>query len=133
MTADVEDEFIIAQSNEELDEEGRFVNKRVIARGKDGAIDIYPSNDVDYMDVSPKQIVSVGTSMIPFLENDDANRALMGANMQRQAVPLLKTESPIIGTGIEYKAARDSGVVIIAENPGIVKKSKFPRNTNRTG
>ena len=122
ITADVEDEFIIAQSNEKLDEEGRFVNKRVIARGKDGIIDIYPSSDVDYMDVSPKQIVSVGTSMIPFLENDDANRALMGANMQRQAVPLLKTESPIIGTGIEYKAARDSGVVIIAKNTGIVKK-----------
>jgi len=122
LTADVEDEFIIAQSNEELDEEGRFVNKRVIARGKDGVIDIYPSNEVDYMDVSPKQIVSVGTAMIPFLENDDANRALMGANMQRQAVPLLKTESPIIGTGIEYKAARDSGVVVIAENSGIVKK-----------
>ena len=122
LTADLEDEFIIAQSNEVLDEEGAFVNKRVIARGKDGAIDIYPSNEVDYMDVSPKQIVSVGTSMIPFLENDDANRALMGANMQRQAVPLLKTESPIIGTGIEYKAARDSGVVVIAENAGIVKK-----------
>lgn len=122
LTADVEDEFTIAQSNEILDEEGRFVNKRVIARGKDGAIDIYPSNEVDYMDVSPKQIVSVGTSMIPFLENDDANRALMGANMQRQAVPLLKTESPIIGTGIEYKAAKDSGVVLIANNTGVVVK-----------
>jgi DNA-directed RNA polymerase subunit beta len=122
LTADVEDEFIIAQSNEMLDEEGRFVNKRVIARGKNGAIDIFPSNEVDYMDVSPKQIVSVGTAMIPFLENDDANRALMGANMQRQAVPLLKTEAPIIGTGIEYKAAKDSGVVIIAKNSGIVTK-----------
>ncbi len=122
LTADVEDEFVIAQSNEALDEEGRFINKRVIARGKDGVIDIYPSSEVDYMDVSPKQIVSVGTAMIPFLENDDANRALMGANMQRQAVPLLKTEAPIIGTGIEYKAARDSGVVVIAENSGIAKK-----------
>ena len=122
LTADVEDEFIIAQSNEALDEEGRFINNRVIARGKDGVIDIYPSSEVDYMDVSPKQIVSVGTAMIPFLENDDANRALMGANMQRQAVPLLKTEAPIIGTGIEYKAARDSGVVIIAKNSGVVKK-----------
>ncbi len=122
LTADVEDEFIIAQSNELLDEEGRFVNKRVIARGKEGAIDIYSSSEVDYMDVSPKQIVSIGTAMIPFLENDDANRALMGANMQRQAVPLLKAEAPIIGTGIEYKAARDSGVVVIAKNSGTVAK-----------
>ena len=122
LTADVEDEFVIAQSNEALDEEGRFINKRVIARGKDGVIDIYPSSEVDYMDVSPKQIVSVGTAMIPFLENDDANRALMGANMQRQAVPLLKTEAPIIGTGIEYKAAKDSGVVVLAFNDGVVEK-----------
>ncbi|NLW39947.1 MAG: DNA-directed RNA polymerase subunit beta [Tissierellia bacterium] len=122
LTADMEDEFIIAQSNEPLDEESRFVNKRIIARGKDGAIDIYPSSEIDYMDVSPKQIVSVGTAMIPFLENDDANRALMGANMQRQAVPLLKAEAPIVGTGIEYKAARDSGVVVIAKNSGTVVK-----------
>lgn len=122
LTADVEDEFVIAQSNEPLDEEGRFVSQRVVARGKDGVIDIYPASEVDYMDVSPKQIVSVGTAMIPFLENDDANRALMGANMQRQAVPLLKTEAPIIGTGIEYKAARDSGVVEIARNSGTVVK-----------
>lgn len=122
LTADVEDEFIIAQSNEPLDENKRFVNSRVIARGKNGVIDIYPSTEVDYMDVSPKQIVSVGTAMIPFLENDDANRALMGANMQRQAVPLLKAEAPIIGTGIEYKAARDSGVIVLAENAGVVEK-----------
>lgn len=122
LTADLEDEFVIAQSNEPLDEEGRFVNKRVIARGKEGAIDIYPSDEVDYMDVSPKQIVSIGTAMIPFLENDDANRALMGANMQRQAVPLIKTEAPIVGTGTEYKAAKDSGVVVIARNSGIVVK-----------
>ncbi len=122
LTADLEDEFIIAQSNEALDEEGRFVNKRVIARGKEGAIDIYQSSEVDYMDVSPKQIVSIGTAMIPFLENDDANRALMGANMQRQAVPLIKTEAPIVGTGIEYKAAKDSGVVVIARNSGVVEK-----------
>ena len=120
ITADVEDEFIIAQSNEKLDEEGRFINKRIIARGKEGTVDIFPSSEVDYMDVSPKQIVSVGTAMIPFLENDDANRALMGANMQRQAVPLLKTEAPIIGTGIEYKAARDSGVVVLAKHSGVV-------------
>ncbi|NLW22783.1 MAG: DNA-directed RNA polymerase subunit beta [Tissierellia bacterium] len=122
LTADEEDEFIIAQSNEPLDEENRFINKRIVARGKGGVIDIYPSNEIDYMDVSPKQIVSVGTAMIPFLENDDANRALMGANMQRQAVPLLKSEAPIIGTGIEYKAARDSGVVVIAKNSGVVVK-----------
>ncbi|NLJ78369.1 MAG: DNA-directed RNA polymerase subunit beta, partial [Tissierellia bacterium] len=99
-----------------------FVNKRVIARGRGGAIDIYPSDEVDYMDVSPKQIVSIGTAMIPFLENDDANRALMGANMQRQAVPLIQTEAPIVGTGTEYKAARDSGVVVIAKNAGVVEK-----------
>ena len=122
MTADVEDEFIIAQSNEPLDENNKFVNNRVIARGKKGVIDIYPSDEVDYMDVSPKQIVSVGTAMIPFLENDDANRALMGANMQRQAVPLLRAEAPIIGTGIEHKAAIDSGVLVLAENDGTVEK-----------
>ena len=122
LTGDLEDEFIIAQSNEPLDEEGKFVNGRVVARGKDGVIDIYPMEEVDYMDVSPKQLVSVGTAMIPFLENDDANRALMGANMQRQAVPLIKPESPIIGTGIEHKAAKDSGAVIIARNSGVVEK-----------
>lgn len=122
LTADLEDEFTVAQSNELLAEDGSFVNKRVVARGKNGIIDIYPSEEVDYMDVSPKQIVSIGTAMIPFLENDDANRALMGANMQRQAVPLLKTEAPIIGTGIEYKAAKDSGTVVIAKNTGIVTK-----------
>lgn len=122
LTADVEDELVIAQSNELLDEEGRFINNRVVARGKDGVIDIYPIEEVDYMDVSPKQLVSVGTAMIPFLENDDANRALMGSNMQRQAVPLLKTESPIIGTGIEYKAAMDSGVVVLARHAGTVMK-----------
>ncbi|MBU5438652.1 DNA-directed RNA polymerase subunit beta [Tissierella sp. MSJ-40] len=122
LTADIEDEFIIAQSNEHLSPEGEFINKRVVARGKEGVIDIFPINEVDYMDVSPKQIVSVGTAMIPFLENDDANRALMGANMQRQAVPLLKTESPIIGTGIEYKAAKDSGVVVVSKSAGIVDK-----------
>ncbi|MBU5425643.1 DNA-directed RNA polymerase subunit beta [Tissierella pigra] len=122
LTADVEDEFIIAQSNEKLTEDGRFESARVVARGKNGVIDIFPIEEVDYMDVSPKQLVSVGTAMIPFLENDDANRALMGANMQRQAVPLLKTESPIIGTGIEYKAAKDSGTVVLAHNSGVVLK-----------
>lgn len=122
LTADVEDELIIAQSNEPLDEEDRFINNRIVARGKMGIVDIFRPEEIDYMDVSPKQIVSVGTAMIPFLENDDANRALMGSNMQRQAVPLLKTEAPIIGTGIEYKAAKDSGVVIVAKNAGIVEK-----------
>jgi DNA-directed RNA polymerase subunit beta len=122
LTADEEDLLTIAQANEPLDEEGRFINKRVAARSLDGAIDIVPREEADYMDVSPKQIVSVATAMIPFLENDDANRALMGSNMQRQAVPLLIAEPPIIGTGMEYKAARDSGVVVIAKNVGVVER-----------
>jgi len=121
LTADEEDEYIIAQANEPLDEEGRFISNKVVCRYKEEFIEVDPSK-IDFMDVSPKQIVSVATSMIPFLENDDANRALMGANMQRQAVPLIKTESPIVGTGIEYRAARDSGVVILAKNPGVVEK-----------
>ncbi|MCC5911450.1 MAG: DNA-directed RNA polymerase subunit beta [Clostridiaceae bacterium] len=122
LTADEEDLFIIAQANEPLDEEGNFVNKKVTVRTRFGGIDIVPQDEVDYMDVSPKQVVSVATAMIPFLENDDANRALMGSNMQRQAVPLLRTDAPIIGTGMEHKAAKDSGVVIVAENNGVVDK-----------
>ena len=122
ITADVEYEQIIAQSNEILDENGKFVNSRIVARGPEGVVDFFDSDKVTYMDVSPKQIVAVGTAMIPFLENDDANRALMGANMQRQAVPLLKTEAPIIGTGIEYRAAKDSGVVIVATDDGLIEK-----------
>ncbi|ERT59722.1 DNA-directed RNA polymerase subunit beta [Peptoniphilus sp. BV3C26] len=122
LTADVEYEQIIAQSNEILDENGKFVNDRIVARGHEGIVDIFDSKDVTYMDVSPKQIVAVGTAMIPFLENDDANRALMGANMQRQAVPLLATEAPIIGTGIEYRAAKDSGVVIVSTDDGVIEK-----------
>ncbi|TJX12905.1 DNA-directed RNA polymerase subunit beta [Tissierella creatinini] len=122
LTADIEYELIIAQSNEPLDENNHFINQRLIARGKAGIIDIFPVSEIDYMDVSPKQLVSVGTAMIPFLENDDANRALMGANMQRQAVPLLKTEAPIIGTGIEYRAAKDSGIVVVSKNSGLVEK-----------
>ena len=122
LPADVEDKLIIAQSNEALDENNMFVNERVVARGEKGAIDIFKREDIDYMDVSPRQIVAVGTAMIPFLENDDATRALMGANMQRQAVPLLVTDAPIIGTGIEYKAAVDSGVVILAKEDGVVEK-----------
>jgi len=121
LTADEEDEYIIAQANEPLDEEGRFVDKKVLCRAREEFIEVEPSK-VDFMDVSPKMIVSVATSMIPFLENDDANRALMGANMQRQAVPLIRTESPIVGTGIEYKAARDSGVCVLAKNSGTVEK-----------
>ena len=121
MTADVEDDFIVAQANEPLDEDGRFVHERVNARHRDGFLEI-DRMKVDYMDVSPKMVVSVATSMIPFLENDDANRALMGSNMQKQAVPLLKTESPIVGTGMEYKAAVDSGVVVLAKHSGRVTK-----------
>ncbi|MEG6566658.1 DNA-directed RNA polymerase subunit beta [Thermoanaerobacterium saccharolyticum] len=121
MTADVEDEYVIAQADEPLDEENRFVNERVTVRSKDDILSV-PREEVDFMDVSPKQVVSVATAMIPFLENDDANRALMGSNMQRQAVPLLVPQAPIVGTGIEYKAARDSGVVNIARNSGIVER-----------
>lgn len=119
LTADEEDQYIIAQANEPLDENGRFIDKRVTARAKKEIVVVSP-NQVDLMDVSPKQIVSVATAMIPFLENDDANRALMGSNMQRQAVPLIKTEAPIVGTGIEYKAAKDSGVIPLAKADGVV-------------
>ena len=121
MTADVEDDYIVAQANEPLDENGMFVHERVNARHRDGFLEI-DRMKVDYMDVSPKMVVSVATSMIPFLENDDANRALMGSNMQKQAVPLLKTESPIVCTGMEYKAAVDSGVVVLAKHSGRVTK-----------
>ncbi|MCR5208023.1 MAG: DNA-directed RNA polymerase subunit beta [Eubacterium sp.] len=119
MTADLEDEYVVAQANEPLDENGRFINNRVTCRRRDEFLSM-PPESVDYMDVSPKMVVSVATAMIPFLENDDANRALMGANMQRQAVPLLKTEAPVVGTGMEYKAAYDSGVVVAAKRAGTV-------------
>ena len=119
MTADEEDEFIVAQANEPLDENGMFKNKRVMARYRDEYHEMDKMR-VDYMDVSPKMVVSVATAMIPFLENDDANRALMGSNMQRQAVPLLRTDSPIVGTGMEYKAAVDSGTVVLCKNDGVV-------------
>jgi DNA-directed RNA polymerase subunit beta len=119
LTADREDKYIVAQANEPLDAENKFINKRVKVRHQDEIIEI-EKEKVDLMDVSPRQLVSVATAMIPFLENDDAKRALMGANMQRQAVPLLKTDSPIVGTGIEYKAAVDSGSVIVAKNDGVV-------------
>ena len=120
MTADREDLFNIAQANEPLDENGCFIGKKIVCRHKDEFIEVSPS-EVDYMDVSPKQLVSVSTSLIPFLGNDDANRALMGSNMQRQAVPLIKPEAPIIGTGMEYRAAKDSGVCKVAKNDGVVK------------
>ena len=122
LTADVEYNQVIAQSNELLDDDGKFSNDRVVARGHEGVVDIFDAKSITYMDVSPQQIVAVGTSMIPFLENDDANRALMGANMQRQAVPLLTTESPVIGTGIEHRAAKDSGVVIVSTDDGVIEK-----------
>ena len=120
MTADVEDEYIVAQANEKLNEDGTFANDRVLVRYKGEFIEVPPSR-VDYMDISPRMVVSVATAMIPFLENDDANRALMGANMQRQAVPLIRTESPIVGTGMEYKAGVDSGVCVLCERAGVVK------------
>ena len=121
LTADEEDKYIVAQANEPLDANGWFVAKKVLSRFKDDILEV-ERDRVDFMDVSPKQLVSVATAMIPFLENDDANRALMGSNMQRQAVPLIKPDAPIIGTGIEYKAARDSGVVLLARNAGVVDK-----------
>ena len=122
MTADVEDEYVVAQANEPLTPEGTFANERVACRYRDVVMEADRSR-VDFMDVSPKMVLSVATAMIPFLENDDANRALMGANMQRQAVPLLKTEGPIVGTGMEYKAAVDSGVTVLARHSGTVKKA----------
>ena len=121
LTADEEDLFIRAQANEPLEEDGTFVNKRVVCRTKNGAVELVPTHRVDYMDISPKQVVSIATAMIPFLENDDANRALMGANMQRQAVPLVRREAPVIGTGVEYRAAKDSGAVV-AKNSGIAER-----------
>ena len=120
MTADVEDEYIVAQANEKLNEDGTFANRRVLTRYKGEFIEV-DSERVDYMDISPRMVVSVATAMIPFLENDDANRALMGANMQRQAVPLIRTEAPIVGTGMEYKAGVDSGVCVLCERAGVVK------------
>ena len=121
ITADEEEQYIIAQANEPLTEDGQFVHDRVACRHGEAVLEVAPER-VDFMDVSPKEVVSVGTSMIPFLENDDANRALMGANMQRQAVPLLRTQAPLVGTGMEYKAACDSGVCILAKHAGEVTR-----------
>ena len=119
MAADEEDDYNIAQANEPIDENGKFENKKIVCRHLDQFVQLDPE-EVDYMDISPKQLVSVSTSLIPFLGNDDANRALMGSNMQRQAVPLIKPEAPIIGTGMEYRAAKDSGVCVIATHDGVV-------------
>ncbi len=122
LTADEEDENVVAQANEPLDENGWFVNQRITCRYKHDIVRVSP-DQVDFMDVSPKQVVSIATALIPFLENDDASRALMGSNMQRQAVPLLRTEAPIVGTGMEYRSAFDSGVCIIAEGDGVVVRA----------
>jgi DNA-directed RNA polymerase subunit beta len=119
MTADEEDQYLIGRANEPIEEDGSFIDDKITVRDQEDVI-VVPAEDVDYMDVSPRQLVSVATAMIPFLENDDASRALMGSNMQRQAVPLLKPEAPIVGTGIEYKAAVDSGVLPKAKNAGVV-------------
>ncbi len=117
LTADEEDNYIVAQANARVAEDGRLLDSKVAGRYMDEIIEVSPEQ-VDFMDVSPKQFVGVAAALIPFLENDDASRALMGANMQRQAVPLLRTEPPLVGTGMEYKAAVDSGVVVVAQRAG---------------
>ena len=122
LTADDEDKYVIAQANAPLDDKFRFTEERVLVRQRHGEVSEVLAEDVDYMDVSPRQMVSVATALIPFLEHDDANRALMGANMQRQAVPLIRSDSPLVGTGIEYRAAVDAGDVLVAEKPGVVKE-----------
>src|SRR4029079_11802942 len=120
LTAEEEDRHVIAQANTPTGTGGRFVEDHILVRRKGGEVDNVPPEEIDYMDVSPKQIVSVAAALIPFLEHDDANRALMGSNMQRQAVPLLQSEAPLIGTGVEFRAAVDAGDVILAEDAGVV-------------
>jgi DNA-directed RNA polymerase subunit beta len=122
LTADDEDRYVIAQANAAIDAKGKFTDERVLVRQRDGEVSEVPADAVDYVDVSPRQMVSVATALIPFLEHDDANRALMGANMQRQAVPLIKSDSPLVGTGMEYRAAVDAGDVLVAETAGVVKE-----------
>ncbi len=122
LTADEEDRHVVAQANSPTDEKGRFTEERVLVRRKGGEVEFVPSTNVDYMDVSPRQMVSVATAMIPFLEHDDANRALMGANMQRQAVPLVRSEAPLVGTGMELRAAIDAGDVVVAEKAGVIEE-----------
>ncbi len=135
LTADDEDKYVIAQANAPLDAKSRFVEERVLVRQRHGDVSEVPAEDVDYMDVSPRQMVSVATALIPFLEHDDANRALMGANMQRQAVPLIRSDSPLVGTGIEYRAAVDAGDVVVAEKAGVVKEvsAEFVETMNDDG
>ena len=120
LTASDEDEFVVAQAGTPLNADGTFAEAKVLVRKKGGEVELVSPDLVDYVDVSPRQMVSVATSLIPFLEHDDANRALMGANMQRQAVPLIRSDSPIVGTGMESFAAVDAGDVLIAEAPGVV-------------
>lgn len=122
LTADEEDRHVVAQANSPIDADGRFGEPRVLVRRKAGEVEYVPSSEVDYMDVSPRQMVSVATAMIPFLEHDDANRALMGANMQRQAVPLVRSEAPLVGTGMELRAAIDAGDVVVAEESGVIEE-----------
>lgn len=135
LTADEEDRFVIAQANAALGDDMRFAEARVLVRRRGGEVDYVPGDDVDYMDVSPRQMVSVATAMIPFLEHDDANRALMGANMMRQAVPLIKSESPLVGTGMEYRSAADAGDVVKAEKAGVVQEvsADYITTTNDDG
>ncbi len=122
LTADEEDRHVVAQANSPIDENGRFIEDRILVRRKGGEVENVSSSEVDYMDVSPRQMVSVATAMIPFLEHDDANRALMGANMQRQAVPLVRSEAPLVGTGMELRAAIDAGDVVVAEKAGVIEE-----------
>src|SRR6202034_2944115 len=120
LTADEEDRHVIAQANAPITDDGSFAENRVLVRRKGGEVDYIGPDQVDYMDVSPRQMVSVATAMIPFLEHDDANRALMGANMQRQAVPLVRSEAPLVGTGMELRAAIDAGDVVVADKAGVI-------------
>ena len=122
LSADEEDRHVVAQANSPLDAQGRFVESRIVVRRKNSEVELVESREVDYMDVSPRQMVSVATAMIPFLEHDDANRALMGANMQKQAVPLIRSQAPIVGTGMELRAAVDAGDVVVAEKAGVVEE-----------
>ncbi len=122
LTADEEDRHVVAQANSPIDDKGRFTEERVLVRRKGGEVEFVSATEVDYMDVSPRQMVSVATAMIPFLEHDDANRALMGANMQRQAVPLVRSEAPLVGTGMELRAAIDAGDVVVAEKAGVIEE-----------
>src|SRR5690606_7593225 len=122
LTATDEDRYVVAQANSPLNEDGSFAEEQVLVRQRGGEAELRPAADVDYMDVSPRQMVSVATALIPFLEHDDANRALMGANMQRQAVPLIRNDAPLVGTGMEYRAAVDAGDVTVAKKAGVVKE-----------